>query len=236
MAYRDDRTALETRRVALEEELSALAARKRELSDLNGREAELARELEKTRAMLASGQAKGSLLDNVRVASPCSAKWEDMSGDERARFCGQCTKNVYNLSAMTRDEAEAFLRERTGEVCVRLYRRADGTVITSDCPVGVRRKRRRHLAVLAVGGGVLAAAALSMRSSSTTTMGSVAAVEMGDVPMAVQGGIGAPVEPIVETATVPAPPPPQFAKPPPHVNTTARGSVQGREFLEGTQR
>src|SRR5262249_10788550 len=41
-----------------------------------------------------------SILDNVRIASPCHARWEDMVGNDRARFCGQCRKNVYNFSAM----------------------------------------------------------------------------------------------------------------------------------------
>src|SRR6185436_10400246 len=82
-------------------------------------------------------------LENLRVASPCNASWEAMKGDERVRFCGECQKNVYNLSAMTRDEAERLLADREGSICVRLYKRADGTVINADCPVGVRRKRVR---------------------------------------------------------------------------------------------
>ena len=37
-------------------------------------------------------------LDNVRVASPCSVDWNEMIGDNRKRFCGDCKLNVYNLS------------------------------------------------------------------------------------------------------------------------------------------
>jgi len=59
-----------------------------------------------------------------------------MVGDDRARFCGQCQKHVYNLSSLTADEAVALIREREGGLCARFYRRADGTVLTSDCPVG----------------------------------------------------------------------------------------------------
>jgi hypothetical protein len=83
------------------------------------------------------------LLENLRIASPCSADWDQMSGDERVRFCGKCEKNVYNLSAMTRADAEALVREKEGRMCVRLYQRSDGTVLTADCPVGVRRKQLR---------------------------------------------------------------------------------------------
>ncbi|MFO0676292.1 MAG: hypothetical protein U0169_07150 [Polyangiaceae bacterium] len=83
------------------------------------------------------------MLANVRVATPCEADWDAMAGDERVRFCGSCEKNVYNLSGMTAVEAEDLLRQTEGRVCVRFYQRDDGTVLTADCPVGVRKKRRR---------------------------------------------------------------------------------------------
>ena len=82
-------------------------------------------------------------LDNIRVASPCPADWNEMLGDERKRFCSQCSLNVYNLSGMTRDEAENLLLTSEGRVCVRFYRRADGTVLTKDCPVGWQAVKRR---------------------------------------------------------------------------------------------
>jgi hypothetical protein len=77
-----------------------------------------------------------SPLNNVRIASPCSADWEEMYGDARKRYCGDCKLNVYNLSAMSRDEAENLITNGEGRLCVRFYQRADGTVITQDCPVG----------------------------------------------------------------------------------------------------
>lgn len=87
-----------------------------------------------------------SPLDNVRVAAPCSADWNQMSGTERVRFCQQCNLNVYNLSSMTRREAEAFVSNAEGvegRVCIRYYRRRDGTILTSNCPVGLRALKRR---------------------------------------------------------------------------------------------
>jgi hypothetical protein len=82
------------------------------------------------------------MLDNVQVAKPCSADWGKMPGDARVRHCCECQLGVYNLSEMTRPEAEAFLRKATGRVCIRIYRRADGTVITRDCPKGLAAVRR----------------------------------------------------------------------------------------------
>jgi hypothetical protein len=88
-------------------------------------------------------------LEELQIASPCPAEWNDMVGDERVRFCGLCDKNVYNLSGLTRREATALVTDREGSVCIRMFRRADGTVLTSDCPVGVRaavhRARREVL-------------------------------------------------------------------------------------------
>jgi hypothetical protein len=89
-------------------------------------------------------------LDSVQVASPCDASWEEMTGTDRVRFCGHCQRNVYYLSAMSRREAEELIQQREGRLCIRFYRRADGTILTEDCPVGLRAVRRR--AALIIGG------------------------------------------------------------------------------------
>ncbi len=85
----------------------------------------------------------GVNLYNIKIASPCSADWESMFGNERKRFCGQCKLNVYNLSGMTQRDAEDLLQQSEGRLCVRYYRRADGTILTTDCPVGWARVKKR---------------------------------------------------------------------------------------------
>jgi len=77
-----------------------------------------------------------SPLNNIKIASPCSANWDAMLGDDKKRFCSECKLNVYNLSGMSKSEAENLLFESEGRVCVRFYRRNDGTILTQDCPVG----------------------------------------------------------------------------------------------------
>ncbi|HEU4951381.1 MAG TPA: hypothetical protein VFT46_05485 [Holophagaceae bacterium] len=94
------------------------------------------------------------VLNQLRIASPCPAVWAEMVGDDRARFCAACEKHVYDFSKMTAAEGLALIREKEGQVCARLWRRADGTVITADCAVGRRLSARRSVA------GPLAAAAL----------------------------------------------------------------------------
>jgi hypothetical protein len=82
-------------------------------------------------------------LDQVRVAAPCPADWERMVGDERVRFCDRCSLHVYNLSGMTRREAESLVTNTEGRLCIRFYRRADGTILTRNCPVGLRALKQR---------------------------------------------------------------------------------------------
>ncbi len=98
----------------------------------------------------------------IRVATPCSERWEDMSGDERVRHCARCRLNVYNVEGMTLAELQDELRRKNGELCVRIYYRKDGTVLTRDCPVGLRKVRLRLAASLvtaaAFAGAVLFAA------------------------------------------------------------------------------
>lgn len=113
--------------------------------------------------MVANNNARRISLDLVQIASPCSADWNAMQGDDRARHCRDCNLTVYNLSEWTRDEAEAFLAQREGRVCARLYQRADGTVITRDCPVGLADVRAQFVRLsLATIGLLLAFAALAL--------------------------------------------------------------------------
>ncbi|MFL6469208.1 MAG: hypothetical protein ACJ72Z_14720 [Pyrinomonadaceae bacterium] len=87
--------------------------------------------------------SKQSPLNNIRIASPCSADWAGMIGTDRKRYCGECKLNVYNISGMTANEAEGLLTQSEGRLCVRYYRRADGTILTKDCPVGWAKVKER---------------------------------------------------------------------------------------------
>ncbi len=82
-------------------------------------------------------------LQQLRIASPCTASWEGMVGDDRSRFCGQCKLNVYNFASMTQNEIEQLILHKEGRLCARLYQRCDGTVLVRDCPIGLAAIRRR---------------------------------------------------------------------------------------------
>lgn len=103
------------------------------------------------------------LLDRFTKRTPCKVSWSDMPGDDRVRFCCACSKNVHDLGAMSEDAAESFLAHHLDdqEACVRLYRRPDGRILTSDCPRGAdkRHVRRVGLAVCVAAGALVAVSA-----------------------------------------------------------------------------
>jgi hypothetical protein len=82
----------------------------------------------------------------LKVASPCKESWEKMAGDERVRFCRACHKKVFNLTNLTEREVGELLGSRRELPCVRFFQRADGTVMTADCPVGRRRRWQNRMA------------------------------------------------------------------------------------------
>jgi hypothetical protein len=90
-------------------------------------------------------KAPSANIDRLRIATACPIGWDQMTGDNRVRFCDHCHLNVYNIAELSRSEAEKLIASTEGRLCARLFRRADGTVLTKDCPVGLRALRR-HVA------------------------------------------------------------------------------------------
>ncbi|HZW05891.1 MAG TPA: hypothetical protein VFF65_02115, partial [Phycisphaerales bacterium] len=140
-------------------------------------------------------------------ASPCDVRWEEMTGDDRSRRCAQCNLSVHNLAGLSRAEAESLLarhfdaegNETAGRFCAQLYRRADGTVLTADCPVGVAALRARTRRAVA-----RAAAALGL----TSLVSVLAAAESRSVAFA----YSQPLATIAAWLRQPAPPAPLLGK------------------------
>jgi len=152
-------------------------------------------------------------LNNLKVASPCSQDWNAMLGDNRKRYCGECKLNVYNLSGMTRAEAENLILSAEGRLCVRFYTRADGSVLTQDCPVGwARVKQRAKTYVTAFASlifsffGALGLVTAFNKSSETV---------MGDFAVATPTPKSTPEEPPVLMGAIPVPTPKQTPSPTP---------------------
>jgi hypothetical protein len=170
MSYRDDVEALRARKDEIERRLAQIRGRQWENEQLAREADELTQELERTWARLNVRQAPARrslpLLQQIYVASPCNVPWESMRGDEHVRHCGSCDKDVFDLSSLTREQAERLLIEKNGKLCVQYYRRADGTILTADCEVGVAKKKkaRRRAAVAA---GLLAAGAAGAMATAS---------------------------------------------------------------------
>jgi len=82
-------------------------------------------------------------IDRLRIATPCPISWDEMTGTSQVRFCDHCRLNVYNISELSRIQAEKLIASTEGRLCARMFRRADGTILTKDCPVGLRALRIR---------------------------------------------------------------------------------------------
>jgi hypothetical protein len=73
---------------------------------------------------------RSDLLDRISVTTPCTADWDSMVGNDQVRFCTHCNLNVHDLSSMRRREARLLVRRLGGSLCVRYYRRPDGSLRT----------------------------------------------------------------------------------------------------------
>lgn len=162
-------------------------------------------------------------LDRVRIAAPCSADWAAMTpspASPHARRCAECRQEVFDVSDMTRAEALALLSEHAGArpPCLRLYQRADGTVLTADCPVGLAARVRRRVA----GAWARVAALLGL---SIGTLGSSGCFTMG-APLP---------EPPPPGGVAPAPPP-VMRRAPRDLTANLHELVPERELLTPARR
>lgn len=70
-----------------------------------------------------------SILKSLEVRRPCHESWEQMRGDEKSRFCAQCSHSVTNLSAMTQQETLSLVSRSTNtSLCVRYEKNTDGSI------------------------------------------------------------------------------------------------------------
>ncbi|SRR5258708_3047001 len=132
------------------------------------------------------------MLNEIRVASPRSVDWDQMQGNDRVRHCAACNLNVYNLSALTEQEIRQLVSAREGRFCARMYRRRDGTVLTRDCPVGLKAAVRR---LSRIAGAVLSVVMSSFATSPVAQAQSYTRTNMGDaaVQLEVTDPQGAPI-------------------------------------------
>jgi hypothetical protein len=89
-------------------------------------------------------------LDKIKIASPCSADWDQMLGNEQVRFCKNCNINVYNISNMSKKQAEFLISNKEGRLCATFYRRTNGTILTQNYPARILNIKRLVIKVVGV--------------------------------------------------------------------------------------
>jgi Carboxypeptidase regulatory-like domain len=120
---------------------------------------------------------------HIRIASPCPADWERMRGDDRVRHCQECNLNVYNLSALSEREIRELVANNQGRLCGRLYRRHDGTMITRNCPAGLKAIGRR---ISRIAGAILSLAIPSLTAATPTLAQSYSHTNLGSAGVSLQ--------------------------------------------------
>ena len=107
----------------------------------------------------------------LHVAKPCPKQWDELQGDDRKRFCGECQLHVHNLSAMPERERDEFVAQSGGRLCIAYTQRADGSMVTPS-PWDFWRKifAPLHWAVASVL-AVLLPAVFTGCASRTATLG-----------------------------------------------------------------
>ncbi len=85
-------------------------------------------------------------LYGLQLSFKCPMTWQSMDGDERVRFCEKCKQNVYNIAQLNRNEALDLISKNEGGLCIRIYRRRDGKIVTRDCLsiIGTSGLREKH--------------------------------------------------------------------------------------------
>ena len=85
------------------------------------------------------------VLDQIEVAAPCHASWDEMTGDETTRFCEHCLQNVYNLSSMSREEAQEALIALGAKVSGSVSKKTRYVVVGADA--GSKLKKAEELGI-----------------------------------------------------------------------------------------
>lgn len=153
--YRDRRESLVRKRRTITDELAALARAETRAERLRDRLRTIDGEL---------ASHRDERIDRMTVAQPCRERWEDMRGAGVVRRCARCARNVFDVASMTREEIDALLARADASPCVRLRRRPDGRVVSSDCPPPLRAPLLRAAAqvgaaaMVGVAAGTLACA------------------------------------------------------------------------------
>src|SRR5215213_2596864 len=129
---------------------------------------------------------KKSFIDSIRVADPCTENWDEMTGNERVRFCSHCAKDVNNISEMTRKEVTRLVHRSNGKLCVRY--RTDPKTNSPIFSERVSAFARHSVAAGVVGASLLTAGAYAQTEGSPQPLVQIERTEKsGDASSKISG-------------------------------------------------
>lgn len=83
-------------------------------------------------SMLRSTTTTSRVLDQVSIQQQCPMSWDNMVGDDRVRFCGECQRQVWNFFEMTDLEIAEVMRANPERLCAQITKTREGTLVTKD--------------------------------------------------------------------------------------------------------
>ena len=133
---------------------------------------------------------RSSLLDSINIASPCSAAWDEMIGNDQVRFCRHCSLHVHDLSKITRKDAIKLVAAAKGKLCVRYSRHPNGAVRTASHAQPLTHIKRRlsriaagaFTATLSLASNAVAQSAMSVERNPTVAVQPKEAVRESALP------------------------------------------------------
>lgn len=87
-------------------------------------------------------------IETYKMASRCTAKCTEAEGKQQVSFCEQCHLFTYDFSKMEQAEADELIFKQENKRNPILYKRQDGRFLTSDCPIGAKKKRNARIAII----------------------------------------------------------------------------------------
>lgn len=106
------------------------------------------------------------VLDDLRVGGDCDEAWATMPGSGRSRHCRTCDHAIYDLSALTRGEAEALVvaHDAAGKrLCGAMTHTVAGTLASVSWWSRLRAAREQGVLAVAAAAVLIGATALGYR-------------------------------------------------------------------------
>ena len=122
------------------------------------------------------------LLTQLEIKKPCSADWDQMTGNSRIRFCEHCQLSVNDLSSLTLKRVRRLIAKSKGQLCVRYHRDPAGNPILAQVPEKLNRIGKR---VSRVAAGMFTAT-LGLSNASGNAATSTQAYQEVFVPVQIQ--------------------------------------------------